>query len=87
MSSIDPEATKELAADAAERGLRWVDSPLSGGIPKAALSAREKALNILTEADCDQQGNDRDHHQKLDERKGARAVDAKAIGGRSWTTT
>jgi 2-hydroxy-3-oxopropionate reductase len=36
MSSIDPAATKALAADAAERGLRWVDSPLSGGIPKAA---------------------------------------------------
>jgi 2-hydroxy-3-oxopropionate reductase len=36
MSSIDPEATKSLAADAAARGLRWVDSPLSGGIPKAA---------------------------------------------------
>ncbi|MFN3993504.1 MAG: NAD(P)-dependent oxidoreductase [Tabrizicola flagellatus] len=36
MSSIDPEATKALATDAAARGLRWVDSPLSGGIPKAA---------------------------------------------------
>ncbi len=36
MSSIDPDATKALAADAAARGLRWVDSPLSGGIPKAA---------------------------------------------------
>ena len=36
MSSIDPEATKSLAADAAAKGLRWVDSPLSGGIPKAA---------------------------------------------------
>ncbi|MFO8128262.1 NAD(P)-dependent oxidoreductase [Yoonia sp.] len=35
MSSIDPEATKELAAKAAEKGLRWVDSPLSGGAPKA----------------------------------------------------
>lgn len=35
MSSIDPEATKELAAEAAEKGLRWVDSPLSGGAPKA----------------------------------------------------
>ncbi|WP_333898142.1 NAD(P)-dependent oxidoreductase [Agrobacterium pusense] len=35
MSSIDPEATKELAADAAEKGLRWMDSPLSGGAPKA----------------------------------------------------
>ncbi|MDO5641579.1 MAG: NAD(P)-dependent oxidoreductase [Paracoccus sp. (in: a-proteobacteria)] len=36
MSSIDPTATQALAADAAERGLRWVDSPLSGGAPKAA---------------------------------------------------
>lgn len=36
MSSIDPQATKALAGDAAEQGLRWVDSPLSGGIPKAA---------------------------------------------------
>ena len=36
MSSIDPESTKALAAEAATRGLRWVDSPLSGGIPKAA---------------------------------------------------
>lgn len=35
MSSIDPEATRALAADAAARGLRWVDSPLSGGAPKA----------------------------------------------------
>ncbi|MBB4570866.1 NAD(P)-dependent oxidoreductase [Rhizobium leucaenae] len=37
MSSIDPEATKELAADAQEKGLRWVDSPLSGGAPKALI--------------------------------------------------
>lgn len=36
MSSIDPEATKALAVEALENGLRWVDSPLSGGIPKAA---------------------------------------------------
>jgi 2-hydroxy-3-oxopropionate reductase len=36
MSSIDPAATRLLAADAAARGLRWVDSPLSGGIPRAA---------------------------------------------------
>lgn len=35
MSSIDPDATKALAAEAAENGLRWVDSPLSGGAPKA----------------------------------------------------
>ena len=37
MSSIDPEATRQLAADAAAQGLRWVDSPLSGGAPKAAI--------------------------------------------------
>ncbi|MFN3524442.1 MAG: NAD(P)-dependent oxidoreductase [Paracoccus sp. (in: a-proteobacteria)] len=37
MSSIDPAATQALARDAAERGLRWVDSPLSGGAPKAAI--------------------------------------------------
>ncbi|WP_108502190.1 NAD(P)-dependent oxidoreductase [Paracoccus indicus] len=36
MSSIDPAATRELAQMAGERGLRWVDSPLSGGAPKAA---------------------------------------------------
>lgn len=35
MSSIDPGATRDLAAMAVERGLRWVDSPLSGGAPKA----------------------------------------------------
>lgn len=35
MSSIDPEATKDLAARAREKNLRWVDSPLSGGAPKA----------------------------------------------------
>jgi 2-hydroxy-3-oxopropionate reductase len=37
MSSIDPESTKDLAAKAAEKGLRWVDSPLSGGAPKALI--------------------------------------------------
>jgi 2-hydroxy-3-oxopropionate reductase len=35
MSSVDPDTTKVLAAKAAEAGLRWVDSPLSGGAPKA----------------------------------------------------
>lgn len=36
MSSIDPEATKELAAKLlAEYGMPWVDCPLSGGAPKA----------------------------------------------------
>lgn len=37
MSSIDPEATKALAAEALQKGLRWVDSPLSGGAPKALI--------------------------------------------------
>jgi 2-hydroxy-3-oxopropionate reductase len=37
MSSIDPEVTKDLAARAASKGLRWVDSPLSGGAPKALI--------------------------------------------------
>ncbi|MFK7871519.1 MAG: NAD(P)-dependent oxidoreductase [Roseobacter sp.] len=37
MSSIDPAATRDFAARAAERGLAWVDSPLSGGAPKALL--------------------------------------------------
>lgn len=36
MSSIDPAATRALAARAEDSGLGWVDSPLSGGIPKAA---------------------------------------------------
>ncbi|MEN8831409.1 MAG: NAD(P)-dependent oxidoreductase [Pacificibacter sp.] len=37
MSSIDPEATKDLAAKANDKGLRWVDAPLSGGAPKASI--------------------------------------------------
>ncbi len=36
MSSIDPAATRAIAARAEAAGLGWVDSPLSGGIPKAA---------------------------------------------------
>lgn len=35
MSSIDPDATKKLAEEAEQQQLRWVDSPLSGGVPKA----------------------------------------------------
>lgn len=35
MSSIDPNATRQFAAQARERGLVWVDAPLSGGAPKA----------------------------------------------------
>lgn len=37
MSSIDPAATRTLAARATQSGLRWVDSPLSGGAPKALI--------------------------------------------------
>ena len=37
MSSIDPESTKTLDAKAREKGLKWVDSPLSGGAPKAKI--------------------------------------------------
>ena len=37
MSSIDPPSTKMLAEDAAEKGLAWVDAPLSGGAPKALI--------------------------------------------------
>ncbi|WP_146348407.1 NAD(P)-dependent oxidoreductase [Phaeobacter marinintestinus] len=35
MSSIEPDATRVLAEKASERGLAWVDSPLSGGVTKA----------------------------------------------------
>ena len=37
MSSIDPDASKDMAARAEQAGLRWVDSPLSGGAPKALI--------------------------------------------------
>jgi 2-hydroxy-3-oxopropionate reductase len=49
MSSIDPEATKEFSKMAAERGLAWVDSPLSGGAPKALIG--ELTLMLGGEAD------------------------------------
>lgn len=35
MSSIEPDVTREYAEKAANMGLGWVDSPLSGGAPKA----------------------------------------------------
>lgn len=37
MSSIDPENTRRLAAEALAKGLHWVDAPLSGGAPKALI--------------------------------------------------
>lgn len=37
MSSIEPDETRKFAQQAAELGLAWVDSPLSGGAPKALI--------------------------------------------------
>lgn len=48
MSSVDPEATKRMAARAAEAGLHWVDSPLSGGAPKVAVGQ----LTLMTGGDA-----------------------------------
>ena len=48
MSSIDPVATRALAARAEAMGLGWVDSPLSGGIPKVA----EGALTLMQGGDA-----------------------------------
>ena len=39
LSSIDPDATKDLASKAAETGPRWVCSPLSGGARTALIRA------------------------------------------------
>lgn len=36
LSSIEPAATRALAARAAEAGLAWLDAPLSGGAPAVA---------------------------------------------------
>lgn len=37
MSSIDPKSTETLAANASAAGFSWLDCPLSGGAPKAAI--------------------------------------------------
>lgn len=50
MSSIEPDATRKFARMAAEKGLFWVDSPLSGGAPKA--STGELTLMAGGEADA-----------------------------------
>jgi 3-hydroxyisobutyrate dehydrogenase len=34
MSTVDPAASRRVAAAAAERGLRFVDAPVSGGTPR-----------------------------------------------------
>lgn len=51
MSSIEPDATREFAKKASDLGLAWVDSPLSGGAPKAltgelTLMAGGKAADV-----------------------------------------
>jgi len=35
MSTIDPAASRRVAAAAAERGIRFIDAPVSGGTPRA----------------------------------------------------
>lgn len=37
MSSIDPMSTRVFASKAQEKGIRWLDCPLSGGAPKALI--------------------------------------------------
>lgn len=50
MSSIDPVATRALASEAAERGLGWLDCPLSGGAPKALVGE----LTVMAGGDAEQ---------------------------------
>ena len=35
MSTIDPGVSRRMAAGAAERGVRFIDAPVSGGVPRA----------------------------------------------------
>ncbi len=49
MSSIEPDATRTFAEKAAEAGIGWVDSPLSGGAPKALIGE----LTLMMGGDAD----------------------------------
>jgi len=49
MSTIDPATTRDLAARAAERGLRLIDAPVSGSSPKA----QDGTLTIMVGGDAD----------------------------------
>lgn len=49
MSTISPQITRELAAEAAERGLHWLDAPVSGG-EKGAI---EGTLTIMVGGETD----------------------------------
>ncbi|MEM6986237.1 MAG: NAD(P)-dependent oxidoreductase [Pseudomonadota bacterium] len=50
MSSIAPDATRALAERASAKGLHWVDSPLSGGAPKALIGELTLMLGGESEA-------------------------------------
>jgi 2-hydroxy-3-oxopropionate reductase len=50
MSSIAPDATRELAERALAKSLHWVDSPLSGGAPKALIGSLTLMLGGSDEA-------------------------------------
>ncbi|MEX0339338.1 MAG: NAD(P)-dependent oxidoreductase [Arenibacterium sp.] len=52
MSSIEPDATRRFAEQAKANGLAWVDSPLSGGAPKALVGELTLMLGGA-EADVD----------------------------------
>ena len=49
MSSIDPRSTRALATEAAAKGFRWLDCPLSGGAQKALLGR----LTVMAGGDPD----------------------------------
>jgi 2-hydroxy-3-oxopropionate reductase len=49
MSTISPQVTRELAAEAREQGLQWLDAPVSGG-EKGAI---EGTLTIMVGGDAD----------------------------------
>jgi 3-hydroxyisobutyrate dehydrogenase-like beta-hydroxyacid dehydrogenase len=48
MSTVSPELSRELAADAASRGVRMLDAPVSGG----DVGAREGTLSIMVGGDA-----------------------------------
>lgn len=48
-SSIEPEATRKLAAQAAEQGASWLDVPVSGGV----VGAETGSLTLMAGGDAD----------------------------------
>ncbi|MEJ8573771.1 NAD(P)-dependent oxidoreductase [Microbaculum marinum] len=49
MSSAEPVGTREIGADLAKRGIRFVDAPVSGGVTRAA----DATLTIMIGGDAD----------------------------------